>query len=893
MSTAPRRLGKYELRQLLGRGHVGAIWQAYNVAQKQDVAVKILHSDLQADPHFLDRFANMGQALLSLHQENLIHIYDAVITRPEQARETTVYLAMDLISGYTLTDFLQATSNRGIFPPIAEIAYLFHKLGAAVDYLHINGIVHGDIKPSNILLDQQRRNQFKAGEPVLTDVSMTLIAGNDSQLNAPHYIAPEQAQGQEASSSSDIYALGILLYELCAGIVPFRGETPYAVIAQQINALPTPPMLINPNIPPALSDVILRSLAKDVGTRFQSASALANAIAEACSLGRPDTNVPNAEQYQVPGLAYPNSMPLQTQQSILGVPQQLTPANPVYMRPLHSNISQPLPRPQIAAPNKEEVKEATPTAQSQAQPQEAHDAVSQQPAISSDHDSQKSGPHQATVSNAPSSPIISKPLFVPHSVSHHLEDAGTPPPQAPAQPQVSQLPRRQGPNSFAPISNAPFTPPAAFGSDAAYPQQQAGQTAYPQQQAGPEYAPYTAQPQAPATYGQYHPQPSQQGPLPPNPTPPKQLASTSASSMKKVVLLLVAIVVVLAAVFGITRLNGSGTDKAQQNNPVPAGTAPGMVYFQDSSFSHDDQLHIIINGVPAPANGQTYALWLQTQQQTLLLDTVSVQNQQIVYTYPGNDQRSNLLANIQGILVTSEDAAGKPQTPSQQIIYSGKFNDALLKPLRSILYQTPELADRSAVATDMFETIKSLNDKAASIVDSLQNTGDTGLATRQATRIIEMIDGTRYAAESGHLPKGIPSQGNLAIGLLSTPQQTGYIDIFSKHLDEVKAQAGNNAALLTRIQNTENALVDLHSWVQEMEQYGIQILAKAANDPAQLRTSTMVNTALQLKQEAAYTYTGRVVPPDTSPTTKQGSAGAQQAYTEAQYAATLYLNKTN
>lgn len=896
MSTAPRRLGKYELLQPLGRGHVGEVWIAHDVAQKKDVAIKILHSDLQADPRFLDRFANTGQALITLRQDNLVSIYDAIITRPEQARETTVYLAMDLINGYTLTNYLQASSNRGLFPPIAEIAYLFRKLGTTVDYLHMNGIVHGDIKPTNILLDQERRGQFKAGEPLLTDVSTTLIAGNDSQMSAPHYIAPEQAQGRGTNSSSDIYSLGTLLYEICTGVVPFRGENSYAVIAQQINALPAPPMLINANIPPALSGVILRALAKDTGTRFQSATALANAIAEACSLQIPGFNLEFNEQRQVPGFAYPTNTPLQTQQSILGVPQPLTPANPVYMRPHQTRPSQPLSQSHPGFPLGDPMQQGigAPPQQSLPLPPLPQTRQDEDPPLKYEEQqgrlsSEAGEKNSPVVPNTPSmsgNASSSKPLFAPRTTLRSMDGTVSPQDQPLPQPLPSS-PEQQGPASFVPNSPAYPAQPQQYSGAPTYSAEATNTT----QQSGRGYQYQQQQPSIPG-YGQQYQQ--QQNPPITNPTPPQALASTSISSTKKAVLGLIALVVILAAIFGIAQLNKSGTSNPSQSSTqtTVADNAPGTVFFQDSPLGHNDQLRIAMNTIAPPPNGQDYYAWLQTNQQTTLLGKLTVQDQQTLYSYAGNAQHSNLLATIQGVLITSENAGTSPQSPSKQIVYSGTFNGPVLKALRTVLYQTPDLPDNPAVASSMFETIKSLNDKTSSIVDSVQNTGDTGLATRQATRVIEMIDGTGYAMSSGHLPKGILSQSNLKFGLLSSPGQPGYIDIFDKHLDEIKALAGNNASLLARIQNTKNALTDLRTWTQEMEQYDTQLLATAQQNPAGLRSQNMINVALQLKQDATYSYTGRTVPPDTSPTSKPGSGGAQQAYTEAQYMAALDLNKT-
>ncbi|MBA2679873.1 MAG: protein kinase, partial [Ktedonobacteraceae bacterium] len=333
MSTAPRRLGKYELLQQIGRGNVGDVWKGRDVALHRDVAIKILHSDLQADPHFMNRFTIEGQVLSSLHHSNLVQVYETNIHRPAESSETLVYIANEYVDGYTLTDYLHATSHRGIFPSIADIVYIFTTIGAALDYAHQNRIIHGNIKPGNILLNKQNRSQLMAGEPMLSDVGIMQIVGETNSVSAPQYISPEQAVGDTASGSSDIYALGVILYEICTGVVPFRDESSVAVMMQHINTLPTPPSLINPNIPPALSEVILRAMAKDTATRFSRASLLATAIIDACSN---NPSQPLAQQ----ALSKEESLPQNTTyapgtiQSILGVPQPAEYMHGYFSRPL-------------------------------------------------------------------------------------------------------------------------------------------------------------------------------------------------------------------------------------------------------------------------------------------------------------------------------------------------------------------------------------------------------------------------------------------------------------------------------------------------------------------------------------------------------------------------------
>jgi hypothetical protein len=180
----------------------------------------------------------------------------------------------------------------------------------------------------------------------------------------------------------------------------------------------------------------------------------------------------------------------------------------------------------------------------------------------------------------------------------------------------------------------------------------------------------------------------------------------------------------------------------------------------------------------------------------------------------------------------------------------------------------------------MLDVIRSINDKAASINDSLNH--DNGLVTRQASRIIDMLDGSAYAAQSGDRPATVPSELDAQIGLLSSPTQPGYLDILDQQLQQLRQVSQNAPDRLQHIQNVENAITDLRDWLQKLRTYDVQLL-KSTN----LSNPAILSTVLQLKQAAADSYTGRTIPPNTAPQPVLGSAGASQAYTEAQYTATL------
>lgn len=291
--SGSQRLGKYELRERLGRGGMAEVWKAFDTQLERYVAIKLLHADLQADPEFITRFFREARAIASLHHPNIVQIHDFQTAQSPEANVPIAYMVMDYVEGQTLAHHIRNSSHAGKFPSSIDIVHLFTSISKAVDYAHQKGMIHRDIKPANILLDIRNTAFNPMGEPVLTDFGiaklMDAASGTMSGqwLGTPLYISPEQAQGQPGTERSDIYSLGVILYEICSGVQPFRGENATAIRWQHIHAMPTPPALINPNIPPALAQVILRAMAKEPQDRFSSASTMTAAITEAFNLPVP------------------------------------------------------------------------------------------------------------------------------------------------------------------------------------------------------------------------------------------------------------------------------------------------------------------------------------------------------------------------------------------------------------------------------------------------------------------------------------------------------------------------------------------------------------------------------------------------------------------------------
>jgi eukaryotic-like serine/threonine-protein kinase len=295
MSTEPlRRLGKYELRERLGQGGMAEVWKAFDTQLHRYVAIKLLHSKLLEDPNFVTRFELEAQLIASLHHPNIVQIHDFQVSQPPESDRTTAYMVMAYIEGQTLAKYIASTSAQGKIPSPIEIVNLFTSISLAVDYAHQKGMVHRDIKPANILLDGHNTARNPMGEPILTDFGLAKLLGVSAstftahQLGTPLYTSPEQARGYPGNEQSDLYSLGVILYEMVTGVQPFRGSSPIEVLSQHINTTPTSPVLLNPNIPPSLTMVIVTALAKDPNARFASATTMTAAIAEALNVPVPE-----------------------------------------------------------------------------------------------------------------------------------------------------------------------------------------------------------------------------------------------------------------------------------------------------------------------------------------------------------------------------------------------------------------------------------------------------------------------------------------------------------------------------------------------------------------------------------------------------------------------------
>jgi hypothetical protein len=346
---------------------------------------------------------------------------------------------------------------------------------------------------------------------------------------------------------------------------------------------------------------------------------------------------------------------------------------------------------------------------------------------------------------------------------------------------------------------------------------------------------------------------------------------------------LLLLVVALLGAGLLLRSAGQSTTLPSSNSVV------GHVFFQDDALGHNDQLRIDMQNIPTPPQGKRYYAWLlDTAGQSKPLGPLTVHNGSMTLLYTGDSNHTNLLSTVRSVFVTLENEGQSTPSASttKATVYQAGFAAASFPYIQHILYRQPNFPTNSGLIIGLFETIKGINDKAGSIVDSLQGTHDYVLAQRQATRIIELIDGSNYATSSGDLPADLPSMLSAPVGLISSSTQPGYIDTLAEQVDKVRETAGDNTALRQHAQNASNAVTDLRNWIQKMRTYDIQIL-KATD----LSNPAVISTALQLKQLAQDAYTGRTIPPNQGPLPILGSAGAYQGYVECQYMATLDIKK--
>jgi serine/threonine-protein kinase len=254
--------GRYRVLRRLGRGGMADVYLAEDEELGRRVAIKVLNERHAADAQFVERFRREATNAAGLSHPNIVSIYD----RGEA--EGTYYIAMEYLDGSTLKDVVV---ERGPLPVGDAIAYIRHLLGA-LQFAHRKGIVHRDIKPHNVMCDAEGRIKVTDFGIARAGASQMTEAG--SIIGTAQYLSPEQARGGVIDHRSDLYSVGVVLYELLTGEVPFSGETPVEIAMKHLSSVPEPPSARRPELPRTLDQIVLRSLAKDPDERYQTAEEL-------------------------------------------------------------------------------------------------------------------------------------------------------------------------------------------------------------------------------------------------------------------------------------------------------------------------------------------------------------------------------------------------------------------------------------------------------------------------------------------------------------------------------------------------------------------------------------------------------------------------------------------
>jgi serine/threonine-protein kinase len=265
--------GRYELDRLIAGGGMGAVWRAVDRRLDRPVAVKLLRRSLAGDPAFVERFRREARAAAALSDPNVAGVFDY------GEHEGEAFIVMELVEGENLAERLA----RGGPLPWPQALAVAGQVARALAAAHAHGLVHRDVKPANVLLS----GGSDAPLVKVTDFgiaraeSAATLTGTGALLGSAAYVAPEQASGSPVGPAADLYGLGCVLFEMVTGRPPYQGETAVALATQHVSATVPNPRRLRPELPGAVAAVILRALQKDPAARFESAAAMADALADA------------------------------------------------------------------------------------------------------------------------------------------------------------------------------------------------------------------------------------------------------------------------------------------------------------------------------------------------------------------------------------------------------------------------------------------------------------------------------------------------------------------------------------------------------------------------------------------------------------------------------------
>jgi serine/threonine protein kinase len=267
-----QQLANFRVERLLGQGGMATVYLGLDIKLQRAVAIKVIDKHYKNQPAYAARFVNEARMMAKWRHENIIQIYYA------DDIPGYSYYVMEYVDGQDLSSVMSVYADDGELMPIADVLRIGNAIASGLDYAHRQGVVHRDIKPSNVLI-------AKDGRVLIGDFGMALEVRDGSMgsiFGTPHYISPEQAKrSADAVPQSDLYSLGVVLYEILTGTAPFNDPSPASIALQHITEAPPPPRSINPELSPAVEAVLLKALEKNPQDRYQSGAKLMAALSDA------------------------------------------------------------------------------------------------------------------------------------------------------------------------------------------------------------------------------------------------------------------------------------------------------------------------------------------------------------------------------------------------------------------------------------------------------------------------------------------------------------------------------------------------------------------------------------------------------------------------------------
>ena len=285
---------RYQIIAKIGSGGMADVYKAMDSVLERPVAIKVLHRHFAEDEDFVTRFRREAQAAANLNHPNIVSIYDW------GSQNSTYFIVMELLEGESLKQHIQ---SKGMLET-REAMEITKKVLSALSFAHRNDIIHRDIKPHNIIITKD--DEVKVTDFGIARAGVSTMTQTGTILGTAHYLSPEQARGHEVGVTSDLYSAGVVLYEMVTGRIPFDGENPVAIALKHVHEAPVRPNEINPDVTPALQTIILKAMAKNPESRYQSAAEMRNDIMRLME-GMPIVAVPPDEQETLIMTAPPGS----------------------------------------------------------------------------------------------------------------------------------------------------------------------------------------------------------------------------------------------------------------------------------------------------------------------------------------------------------------------------------------------------------------------------------------------------------------------------------------------------------------------------------------------------------------------------------------------------------